>query len=147
MHSYHFKHHVFFLWDANMYQHSKNIYLVSMHIVDPNRSTSRWMMAVTLCLINAVVGSSSEGPIAALDTLLLIDCEVLTRLEEGWSASRSSIAGIGSPKVTPRRAPIRGRYLYGKGRPSGINWSKPVIHIGITTGGSLASIKIRPLYV
>ena len=59
--------------------------------------------------------------------------------------SRSSSAGIGSPKVIERSAPARGRYLKGNFLPPGINWSKPVSQTGMTVGCDLASMIILPL--
>lgn len=56
-----------------------------------------------------------------------------------------SFVSNGSPNVMLMWAPNRGMYLYGKGRPSGITFSKPVSHIGMMTGGMFASIMMRPL--
>ena len=56
-----------------------------------------------------------------------------------------SFVSNGSPNVILVWVPNRGMYLYGKGRPSGITFSKPVSHIGMTIGGMFASMMMRPL--
>ena len=62
-----------------------------------------------------------------------------------FAASRSSFAGIGSPKVIEGSTPALGRQLKGNFLPTGISWSNPVNHTGITVGRDFASMMILPL--
>jgi len=77
----------------------------------------------------------------SVSSLRMISSEVSL----GFAASRSSSAGMGSPKVIDRSVPARGMKLKGNFRPSGISWSNPVNQTGMTVGCEFASMMILPL--
>lgn len=115
----------------------------------PSASTASWTNAVTSvltdinCCRSSLLSCFPTHPIAyLLSGSIFIG---ISRCRVFFRTPSMSFEATGSPKVTLKCAPARGRYLFGNGRPSGINWSKPDNHMGITTGRTLGSMSNRPL--